>query len=276
MSNIVFVIQQQLIKVIILTLLGLALQLVAILIIKPVAIRKTWRQSKLKGILGVSGGIILLLVVFFALLSPAIPHADGNPLLLNQNDRGQTSQGLTPTPYGPEKPKIGTTTWTPSPTYTWTPTYTSTASPSPSYTPTPFPSLTPTPREQQRTETPTRTPIPPCYSDGPFFFERPRSGEEFAFGSSVPLIIRINPEMMRQMNYTSYSIRYIPASRSREETPLEKWDVIQTKTPLSVSLIETVWTPMRSGTYWLSAALYWDGQHTANALQQCAIKVIVR
>lgn len=275
MSDIVFIIQQELIKIITLSLLVLVLQLVAILIIKPVAIRKTWRQSKLKVILGVSGGIFLSLVVFFVLLSPAIPHVDGNPLL-KQNDRGQTSQGLTPTPYGPEKPKIGTTTWTPSPTHTFTPTYTLTASSSPSYTPTPAPSLTPTPSGQKQTETPTRTPIPPCYSEGPFFFERPRSGEEFTFGSSVPLIMRINPEMMRQMNYTSYSIRYIPASRSKEEIPLEKWDVIQTKTPLSDSLIETVWTPMKSGTYWLSAALYWDGQYTANALQQCAIKVIVR
>jgi hypothetical protein len=267
------VVGQALAEILIVFLAGVVFPVLAALAV-GISLRELWQGRRWAVLSALVGAGFFVLVVAIALL--ALAGGPEESVQLGQNAPSTSAPG--PTPTRADLMGLLIPTITPSPTLTSTPTFTPTPSPSPTSTPTPTPSptLTPTDTPSPRLPGPGVTPTPACFESAPFYFERPRFDEKFSFGSSIPIIVRINSEMMRAMNYSAYSLRYT-TSPAPKHTSLEsgQWEVIAPRIPLSTTRIETVWTPPKTGTFWLSVVLYWDSQYEAKALGECAVRVVV-
>jgi len=272
------VVGQALAEILIVFLAGVVFPVLAALAV-GISLRELWQGRRWAVLSALVGAGFFVLVVAIALL--ALAGGPEESVQLGQNAPSTSAPG--PTPTRADRMGLLIPTITPSPTLTSTPTFTPTPSPSPTSTPTPSPSPTSTPAPKKQilpTSTPTPTPRPVCFEGRPFYFERPRSDEEFSFGSSIPIIVRIDSEMMRAKNYVAYSLRYT-TSPSPQDTPLEgdQWKEIVPRIPLSTTRIETVWTPPKTGTFWLSVVLHYrqndQEQYDAKALGECAVRVVV-
>lgn len=281
MSNVIPIIIQALAEPFISFIITIVL-LVAASLASGVSIRKLWRQKRLIMIVVVLAVFGLISLFYYLLISPASAEI---PIASRPNGTMITPKPA-PTRYSLERPNIGTPTWTPSathtPTSTATPTYTYTPTPTPTFTATPTYPPSPTVSQILR---PSPTPIPPCFGEGGFFyFEKPTMNDEFIFGYQIPITVRLNYQVIARLDYKYYSIHW--SSIVPKDLPIEKWEVVKGKTSLAQSLEDQTlkndviyhsWAPPRTGTFWISAAFYNErGQYSAESLNTCAVKIVVR
>lgn len=169
------------------------------------------------------------------------------------------------------------------PTSTLTPTLTSTLTPTLTPTPTPTSTLIPTstplpqPPSQPATVYIQPTPIPRCFPGGPFFFEKPQDDAQFELGRNIPLRIKIIGRSDDQ--YVKYSLYYKTQVPNPVNTSPEHWEQIvgYSKQSVSGDRIDSLWTPVLTGDYWITSLLVkQDGQDTREAMSQCYVHVIVK
>lgn len=281
MSSIIPMITQVLLKSLLLVPITITLVVVA-LVVAGVSPKNLLKWEPLMAVMAFLVTLGFVSSLFYILISPALAEIS----IVSEPTRTMITSGPASTPYGLEKPRIGTMTWTPSPTYTptstATPTYTHTPTPTPTFTATPTYPPSPTVSQVLR---PSPTPTPPCFGEGGFFyFEKPTVNDEFIFGYQIPITIRLNYQVITRMGYKYYSIHW--SSIVPKDLPIEKWEVVKGKTSLAQSLEDQTlkndviyhsWAPPRTGTFWISAAFYNErGQYSAESLNTCAVKIVVR